>query len=79
MMAPWVREVIKHSMTAADGTTYAVGRILSVPAFVLGNTGFGVALVKNPTIDMVSLGTGYAALLGGIAALIYGTSFTEPK
>lgn len=75
----WLKKVIKDFATAADGQTYAIGRIMSVPAFVLGNTGFGVAILKNGTVDLLALGTGYAVMLGGIAGLIYGTNLTEKK
>jgi len=84
-----LREVAKHMFTAADGETYAVGRLLGVILLVFGILAPSAVVVHmswNRTITMDewvqfinSMVLYIPALAGSTVGLITLTNPTEPK
>ncbi len=70
---------IRDLFTGADGKTWAIGRIYSLPMLVSGLGLPIAALIQGQTIDFAALGVMYGGLGGGVMAMVWGTNPTEPK
>ncbi len=64
--------------TGADGRTWAIGRVYSLPMLLCGLALPFVALLRGQSLDLMSLGGLFGGLGAGVWALIRGTSATEP-
>lgn len=84
-----LREVAKHMFTAADGETYAVGRLLGVlllvfgilaPSAVVVHMSWGKDLTMDEWVQFLNSMVLYIpALSGSTVGLITLTSTTEPR
>ena len=72
-------KLIRDLFTGIDGTTWAIGRIYSLPMLVSGLALPVAALVKGQPIDFAALGLMYGGLGGGVMAMVWGTNPTEPR
>lgn len=74
-----MRKLITDLFTGADGKSWAIGRVFSVPTLL---SGLGLplgALAMGQALDFAALGVFYGGVAGGVAALIGLTNHTEPK
>jgi len=71
-------KLIRDIFTGADGTTWAIGRIYSLPMLASGLALPIAALVNGQPLDFAALGLMYSGLGGGVMAMIWGTNPTEP-
>jgi hypothetical protein len=74
-----VRKLLTDLFTGADGRTWAIGRVYSLPMLASGLALPVAALINGQAIDFAALGLMYGGLGGGVMAMIWGTNPTEPK
>ena len=72
-------KLLTDLFTGADGRTWAIGRVYSLPMLLCGLALPFVALLRGQIIDLLALGGLFGGLGGGVWALIRGTSATEPS
>ena len=72
-------KIINDLFTGPDGTTWAIGRVYSLPMLISGLAAPFWAVAKGQTLDLAALGLLYGGLGGGVMALVLGTNHTEPK
>jgi hypothetical protein len=75
MRAP---KIVTDLFTGADGVTWAIGRVYSLPMLCAGLALPFVAILRGQTLDLLAVGGLFSGLGAGIWALIRGTNATEP-
>jgi len=78
-MMALLKRVISHLFTAADGETFAAGRVSAALFCVVGLAIPPAMLVYGHEISLQELALYVPALAGAITLLITGTNPTEPK
>ena len=80
-----IKTVIHDGMTGIDGKTYdplkCIGYPSALAAIAIYLAGGVVSLVEHNSLDYITFGTGFAALMGGLLAVAAGVavkSHTEP-
>lgn len=73
-----MKKFIRDIFTGADGVTWAIGRVYSLPMLISGLALPVAALINGQPIDFAALGLMYSGLGGGVMAMIWGTNPTEP-
>lgn len=72
-------KLLADLFTGADGRTWAIGRVYSLPMLLCGLALPFVAVLRGQALDLMALGGLFGGLGGGVWALIRGTSATEPS
>ncbi len=80
------KTIIHDGVTCLDGKTYDSLKVIGYPSAILAISvylaGAIVSLIKNGSLDYVTYGTGFTALMGGLLAIAAGVavkSKTEPQ
>jgi len=72
-------KIVKDLFTGADGETWAIGRIYSLPMLTAGLATPFFMVINGMPIDLAGLAILFPAVGAAVMALVTGTHSTEPK
>lgn len=70
---------IRDLFTGPDGSTWAIGRIYSLPVLLGGLAVPLLMVVRGQAVSLADLGVMLGGLGASVMALVAGTNHTEPK